>query len=97
MQPLLELMPLAVWGWLWVTAGLIAVVSAWLPQGRDWIAFPALQLIVLPWMGCYLATWLMGEYPRGWIAAAVWGLISVPVWVVAGWREPPHAKRASGE
>jgi hypothetical protein len=93
LQPLLQLWSLDVWGGLWVAAGLLAMVSAWLPTGRDWMAFPALQLVVLPWMGCYLATWLMGQYPRGWIAAAVWGLISVPVWVVAGWPEPPRAKR----
>jgi hypothetical protein len=95
LQPLIELAPLAAWGWLWMVAGVLAMVSAWLPTGRDWAAFPALQLVVLPWMGCYLVTWLMGDYPRGWIAAAVWGLISVPVWVVAGWPEPPRMKRAS--
>lgn len=95
LQPLLELMPLAAWGWLWVAAGVVAMVAAWLPQGKDWPAYPALQLVVLPWMGCYLATWIMGEFPRGWIAAAVWGLISVPVWVTAGWPEPPRVKRVS--
>ncbi|MDX3713361.1 hypothetical protein PV733_31360 [Streptomyces europaeiscabiei] len=95
LQPLLELMPLDVWGGLWMAAGLLAVVAAWLPQGMDWPAYPALQLVVLPWMGCYFATWLMGDFPRGWIAAAVWGLISVPVWVAAGWPEPPRVKRVS--
>lgn len=95
LQPLLELISLTAWGWLWVVAGAVAMVSAWLPQGVDWVAYPALQLVVLPWMGCYLMTWIVGDYPRGWIAASVWGLISIPVWVTAGWPEPARVKRVS--
>lgn len=93
LQPLIDRVPLTVWGWAWVTAGLVAVVCAWLPQGIDWPAFLVLPLMVLPWMGSYLAAWLLGDFPRGWVAAAVWGAIAVPVIVVAGWREAPRPKR----
>ena len=89
----LQLLPQAVWGWLWITAGLIALASAWLPQGVDWPGFLALPLIVLPWMTSYLAAWIQGDNPRGWVAAAVWAAIAVPVLVVAGWRESPRVKR----
>jgi len=95
LQPALELMPLTVWGYLWTATGLIAIVSAWLPQGRDWVGFLALPAMVLPWLGSYLAAWATGEFPRGWVAALVWGVIAVPVLVVAGWREPPRIKRVS--
>lgn len=95
LQPALELMPLDAWGWLWVLTGLGAVVSAWLPQGRDWIAFLLLPLMVLPWMASYLIAWLAGDFPRGWVATLVWGVIAVPLLVVAGWREPPRVKRVS--
>ncbi|MGW0905053.1 hypothetical protein [Streptomyces sp. NPDC002853] len=94
LEPLL-FVSLDVWGWAWVATGLVAVVTAWLPQGRDWLGFLALPAIVLPWMGSYLASWISGEFPRGWVAAAVWGVIAVPVIVVAGWREPPKIKRVS--
>ena len=90
---LLQIMPLAAWGWLWVASGLIAVVSAWLPQGRDWPGFLALPLMVLPWAASYLLAWILGDFPRGWVAAVVWGAIAAPVLVVAGWREPPRPKR----
>jgi hypothetical protein len=97
LAPLLKVMPLDGWGWLWVITGLVAVAAAFAPQGLDWAGFLALPVIVLPWTGAYIAAWLMGDYPRGWVAAAVWALIAVPVIVVAGWREPPQVKRVRSE
>jgi len=90
---LLQMMPLDVWGWIWVASGLIAIISAWLPQERDWPGFLALPLMVLPWATSYLLAWVIGDFPRGWVAAVVWGAIAAPVLVVAGWREPPRPKR----
>ena len=92
---LLQTMPLDVWGWLWVASGVIAIASAWLPQGRDWPGFLALPLMVLPWMVSYLLAWIIGDFPRGWVATVVWGAIAAPVLVVAGWQEPPRVKRVS--
>ncbi|MGW5633958.1 hypothetical protein [Streptomyces sp. NPDC003832] len=91
----IEVLPLDMWGWLWIAAGCIAVFAAWLPQGVDWPGFLALPLIVLPWMTSYLVAWIVGDFPRGWVAALVWAVIAVPVLVVAGWREPPRVKRVS--
>ena len=98
LTPLLQAAPLYVWGWAWVTAGLIAVISAWLPQGRDWPGFLSLPAIVLPWMLSYLASWWpLHVFDRGWIAALVWGLIAFPVLVVAGWGEPARPKRIEND
>jgi hypothetical protein len=88
-----QMLPLHVWGWLWIATGLIAIASSWMPQGVDWPGFLALPLIVLPWMLSYLTSWLQGDFPRGWVAAAVWAVVAVPVIVVAGWREPLRPKR----
>lgn len=95
LEPILRIAPLDVWAWLWVATGAVALVAAWLPQGRDWPGFLALPAIVLPWTGSYLASWVGGDFPRGWVAAVVWGVIAVPVIVVAGWREPPRISRVS--
>lgn len=91
---LLSWAPLQVWAWGWIAAGLIALVCAWAPPGRDAPGFVALVLIVVPWMASYLASWLLGEYSRGWAAAAVWAAITVPIMVVLGWPEPPRRKSA---
>jgi hypothetical protein len=91
---LLQLMPLDAWAWAWIAAGFVALVCAWAPPGRDAPAFLSLVLIVVPWTATYLVSWLSGDFPRGWVAAAVWAVITVPVLVVAGWPEPPRRKRA---
>lgn len=91
---LLNVMPLQAWGWCWIAAGLIAGVCAFLPQGFDWTAFLALPLLAFAWMLSYLVAWWPLEvFPRGWVAAGVYGALAVPVIVVAGWREPPRPKR----
>lgn len=90
----LSLVPLEGWGWAWIVAGAIALACAWAPPGRDAVGFVSLVLIVMPWTATYLAAWLLGDYPRGWVAAAIWTALVVPVLVVAGWPEPPRRKRA---
>src|SRR5262249_52293146 len=91
---LLDRVPLQVWGWLWITAGVVAIVSAWMPQGADRFGFLALSLMVLPWVLSYLFAWWQGIFPRGWIAAALYGGLAIGIMVVAGWSEPPRSKRA---
>lgn len=91
---LLHALPLHAWGWLWVTAGAVAAVCAFMPQGRDWPAFLALPLLAFAWTLSYLvAWWPLGVFPRGWVAAAVYGALAIPVLVVAGWREPARPKK----
>lgn len=94
LRTLLELMPLPAWGWCWIAAGIVGLVCAWAPPGRDAAAFYVLPLPVVAWMASYLVAWLLGDFPRGWVAAAVWAVITVPVLVTAGWPEPPRVKRA---
>jgi hypothetical protein len=90
---LLDRVPLVVWGWLWITAGLVAIASAWLRQGSDRFGFFALSLIVTPWLISYLVAWLQGTFPRGWIASALYAGLAIGIMVVAGWGEPPRPKR----
>lgn len=94
LRMLLHLMPLTAWGWCWIVAGCIALTCAWARPGRDAVAFLALVIVVVPWTLSYLAAWLLGDAPRGWVSAAVWMAITVPVIAVAGWPEPPRSKRA---
>ena len=87
---LLKLGPLEVWGWAWITAGVIALVCAWLPPRRDWPGFLAVWAITAPWSMSYLvAWWPLGEYPRGWVASLIFGAFGAVCLVAIGWQEPP--------
>ncbi|GAA4799482.1 hypothetical protein [Streptomyces ziwulingensis] len=93
-QLLLHIRPLDWWAWGWIACGILAIVASPLSQGRDWFAFPALLLIVAPWMCSYLVSWWpLGDNPRGWVTALIWAVAAVPVIVVAGWRESPRPER----
>jgi hypothetical protein len=90
---LLKLMPLQAWATAWILAGLTALVCAWLPPRRDWPGFLAVWAITAPWSMAYLvAWWPLGEYPRGWVAASIFGAFGAVCLVAIGWDEPPRAR-----
>src|SRR5690606_10495342 len=91
---LLKLAPLDFWGWVWIVAGVVAVVCAWLPARRDWPGFLAVWLIATPWAMAYLLSWWpLGESPRGWVVAMIFGAFGSVCLVVIGWDGPPGAQR----
>lgn len=91
---LLKAMPLSAWGAAWMAAGLTALLCSWLPPRRDWPGFLAVWAITAPWSMAYLvAWWPLGEYPRGWVAALIFGAFGAVCLVAIGWEEPPRARR----
>lgn len=87
---LLKLRPLEFWGWLWVTAGVIALVCAWLPPRRDWPGFLAVWLVSTPWAMAYLLSWWpLHQTPQGWVIATIFGAWGGVNLVAIGWEEPP--------
>lgn len=96
---LLVLMPLRAWGWVWIVAGLTALVCAWLPPRVDWPGYLAVWAITAAWaMSNLVSWWPLGENPRGWIAALVFGAFGAVCLIAIGWQEPPprHAIRKGG-
>lgn len=90
---LLHLWPLRVWAWLWVAAGLTALVCAWLRPRFDWPGFCAVWAITAAWSGSNLvAWWPLGEYPRGWVAAIIWAAFGGVCLVAIGWEEPTPSR-----
>lgn len=90
---LLKGAPLEAWATAWIVAGLIALVCAWLPPRRDWPGFVAVWAITAPWSMSYLvAWWPLGEYPRGWVAALIFGAFGGVCLVAIGWDEPPRRR-----
>jgi hypothetical protein len=92
---LLKLAPLPFWGWAWVVAGAAALVCAWARPRFDWPGFTAVWLVSSAWAMSFLAAWWpLGEYPRGWIAAVLFGAFGGVCLVAIGWDEPLPAGRA---
>lgn len=60
--------PLHCWAWVWILAGVVTVVSAFLQLGRDWAGFAAAAMPPLIWGVAYGVAAISGEYTRGvWI------------------------------
>lgn len=93
MHLLLQLMPPRCWAWAWMTAGSVALVSAWLRQGWDWLGFAGIYLVAAPWSLSYLASWGLYDNARGWIAALIWAAFGGVAAICTGWAEPPRAHR----
>ncbi|MET9467803.1 hypothetical protein ABZY44_23970 [Streptomyces sp. NPDC006544] len=102
LQLLTRIAPLHCWAWLWVIAGLITIVSAFLKVGRDRFGFIAALAPPAVWAIAYLSAVIGGEYSRGaWVA--VWYLTShvgVIMWAATvpehSVPKPPRARRAEG-
>jgi hypothetical protein len=90
---LLRLAPLDVWAGAWIAVGACALVCAWAPQPRDWPGFVAVWAVTAPWsMGYLVAWWPLGDYPRGWVPALIFGAFGAVCLVAIGWDEPPRAR-----
>jgi hypothetical protein len=89
---LLGMMPLCGWAIAWMCAGLTALTCAWLRE-RDWPGYTAVWLVTVPWSLSYLLSWWpLGENPRGWITATIFGAFGLVCLVAVGWPEPSRSR-----
>ncbi|MEU6990416.1 hypothetical protein ABZ953_07095 [Streptomyces sp. NPDC046465] len=86
------------WAWLWISAGLVTLASAFVRIGRDLAGFVAAVIPPAVWAIAYTVAVINGEYSRG-IWVAIWystSHVGVILWA-AGVPEHsvPHAPRAA--
>ena len=94
-----DLAPPAIRATLWITAGAIAIATAWRPvrhtNPAGWLA---LYIPPAAWSASYLVGWLGHLAPRlhlpyaydtGLANALVWALVVAAIMVCADWPEPP--------
>jgi len=83
---LTEVMPLPVWGGLWLVVGLICLAGAF---GRcDRAAYAAAAALKVLWGGMFLIGWAAGVIERGWVGAIIWLAFAFFVVRIASWPEP---------
>jgi hypothetical protein len=80
-----EVAPLATWGALWLIVA--AVCAVWAFRRHDAPAFAAAIGIKLVWSAGFAVSWLTWAAPRGWLAAATWGVVAALVYIISGWPE----------
>lgn len=80
-QVLLEICPITWWGYIWISCGAIAAVGAFLPPGKDVVAFAAAALPPASWAIAFNFAWASGQYPQAWASIPAWlvplGLLAV--------------------
>ncbi len=84
--------PLPVYAWGWVAAGAVSVACGLLSPGRKAAGFTAAVIMPTIWALIYLAAWIGGDLPRGWVTAAIFTGLALAVVVVAGMPEPADFK-----
>lgn len=91
---LLKVAPMDAWAWAWIVAGSVAWACAWRRSPLDWPGFAALYMVAVPWGLSSLMSWQpLGDNPRGWISAAIWGALGGAITIVVGWPEPPSKEK----
>lgn len=88
-----DLMPLPVWGGLWLAVGVLCLAGAFLRHDRWAFAF-ATGLKVL-WGGVCLFGWMLAGLPRGWVSAVIFLPMAALVLIISTWPEPPTTERIS--
>jgi hypothetical protein len=91
----LKIMPLWVWGAVWVAAGLYCIFAGLTDRrvGGFTIA-PAMPIM---WGVWYLLGWLDGDAPRGWITTGIFWALAGAVISVAGLTDPRPIATPKGQ
>ncbi|HEV8653282.1 MAG TPA: hypothetical protein VG276_28785 [Actinomycetes bacterium] len=85
---LLQVRPLAFWGWVWIAVGLVCL--AHVPARSDRLAFAAAIAIKAVWSSGIFAAWVAYSAYRAWVSGTVWATFGLFVLLIAGWPEPRH-------
>ncbi len=93
-------LPIGVWGWVWIAAGVACVLSSLAPLPRTRaVALSVGVALHVMWGGSFLAATWAGESPRSWVSAISYCMVAALVlWAV--WRgkrgDMPMAREMGG-
>lgn len=76
------LVPLQVWAWVWIGAGLAMLVGIWHRVVARWALSLGGSLWVV-WGLSFYASWLVGDQTRGWVTAGAFVAIGWLMFIIA--------------
>ena len=80
------LLPLNVWGWIWLSAGVILFQQAFVRVDR--IGYVVAVVLKFAWATVAVYDWLYTyPDPRGWVSAVIWYAFGTLTAIVANWPE----------
>lgn len=88
------ILPLQVWGFVWIGAAVLAAVQAFSPLRDGVWAFVSLTTVSGIWAAGYIAGWIVTEPPRGprgWLMGLMWAAMFGLTIVLSGWKEPRNS------
>jgi hypothetical protein len=83
---LAEVLPLWVWGWLWVTVGIICCIFAF--RQKDAPGFAAGIFLKILWGTIFLLGWTFAGVERGYLSSTIWIAFAGVLAIIASWPEP---------
>lgn len=97
-HPVEGTLPMGVWAWVWIAAGVTAVVAAWWPRAAP-VAVGACVGLNLLWGASFIADAIARESVRGWLPAvgylSIAALVLWGVWFALGERKVSREEIAS--
>lgn len=94
------LVPLHVWGIVWVTAAALMVVGIWHRVVARWALSAGASLWAV-WALSYVVSWLTGDQPRAWVTAGAMAVVAGLMWIVASLADAtgpmPRVRATDGE
>jgi hypothetical protein len=86
------LLPIHVWGWIWLSTAAIIAVSAFVQPPRDYVGFTLGAALPLVWAVLAFLSWLQNDAvasDRTWVTAVVMVGLGGSMLIVAGMADPP--------
>jgi hypothetical protein len=78
-------LPMHVWGWVWVGAGVVCASGIFLR--RDWLQYWFAAVLKACWAAVWADIWIVQHVPATWISIVIWAAFSLTVLLIGGWPE----------
>jgi hypothetical protein len=84
----LAIAPLWFWGFCFIGIGLVGVLNAWWPPGKEIWGFSLLSGFCLAWAAVHFVSWTIYDTAeRAWVNGAMFLLAATLLQLIAGWPE----------